>query len=443
MRINIPKNVELILNKLIETGYEAYIVGGCVRDSILGLKPKDWDITTSAKPNQIIEIFKNYNVIPTGLKHGTVTIVVNNEQFEITTYRIDGVYNDGRHPSNVVFTSDLKEDLSRRDFTINAMAYNEERGLVDYFGGLKDLVGNKIIKTVGDPSQRFQEDGLRIMRAIRFSAKFNFQIEYNTKIAIINNSSNLKNISKERIREEFNKILIYNPSKILEMNELCISGFICNEFKQMDKYNQNNPYHTLDLLQHSIYSTKIVDNLELKLTMIFHDIGKLECETIDDKGISHYKGHGKFSSNKALKILKDLKYSNDIINNVITLTYIHDYNFADDDRTIKKQLKRLLNKYGENIVKSLLKVRIADISAQNPIYLLNRLNKVYRVKGILDNILKTSECFTIKDLDINGYDLINLGYKGKEIGDILNEILQLVIDEKLNNTKNDIIDFLT
>ena len=201
MKIKLPKNVGYILDKLIKHGYEAYIVGGCVRDSILGLRPKDWDITTSATPKQIIKVFENYKIIPTGLKHGTVTILIDDIGYEITTYRIDGDYEDCRHPKDVVFTSDLKEDLSRRDFTINAMAYNDKDGLIDYFNGYEDLINNKVIRTVGDCDNRFREDALRILRAIRFSAKLNFKIEEDTFIGMFNNTKNLKNISKERIRD--------------------------------------------------------------------------------------------------------------------------------------------------------------------------------------------------------------------------------------------------
>lgn len=443
MKINMPKDVDYIIYKLIENGYEAYIVGGCVRDCILGLEPKDWDITTSALPEQIIEVFKGYKIIPTGLKHGTVTIVIDNENYEITTYRVDGEYEDNRHPKNVTFTTSLKEDLSRRDLTINAMAYNSKDGLVDYFNGFNDLITNKLIKTVGNPDDRFKEDALRILRAIRFSAKFNFEIEINTKVAMKYHNKKLQYISRERIRDEFNKILIYNPEYILKMNELIISPFISDIFLLMEGYNQNNPYHNMTLLNHCINATKIVNTLELKLTMIFHDIGKLYCQTTDDKEVCHYKGHAKISSDLTKNIMKNLRYSNEAINTVTTLINLHDYSFSDYDKTIKKQLKRLLNKYNEEIIKKLFIVRIADISSQEPKYLLNRLNKIYKVENIFNNILKECECFSLKNLNINGYDLINLGYTGKEIGEKLNMLLEAVINEEVKNNKDELIKFIT
>lgn len=439
--INIPEDVNLILDKLNENQYEAYIVGGCVRDSILFLEPKDWDITTSATPDQIIEVFNEYNIILTGVKHGTVTVVINDNNYEITTYRIDGKYIDGRHPEEVIFTSNLKEDLSRRDYTINSLAYSNKEGLVDYFDGIKDL-NNKILRTVGEPKDRFNEDALRILRGIRFAAKLNLTIDPNTILGMEECSDNLKNISKERVRDEFNKILLANPMYIKTMNKLNVSHYICNEFRMMEYFNQNNPYHNLYLLNHCIYATSIVETLELKLTMIFHDIGKLYSKTVDEKDISHYKGHAKISANLTKDILKELKYSNETIHNVTTLIEIHDYCFSDNPKTIKKQLKKLLNKYGETIVRNLLIIRLADIVAQNPIYLLKRLRKLYLVENELEDILANAECFTIKDLDITGHDLINLNFNGKEIGEKLRLILSLVIEEKLINKKEIIIDYL-
>lgn len=443
MKIKLPKGVDYILDKLIKHGYEAYIVGGCVRDSILGLRPKDWDITTSATPKQIIKVFENYKIIPTGLKHGTVTILIDDIGYEITTYRIDGDYEDCRHPKDVVFTSDLKEDLSRRDFTINAMAYNDKDGLIDYFNGYEDLINNKVIRTVGDCDNRFREDALRILRAIRFSAKLNFKIDEDTFIGMFNNTKNLKNISKERIRDEFNKILLYDAEKINTINIIRAYDFITFDLLRMSEYNQNNPYHNMSLLNHSINATKIVDTLELKLTMIFHDVGKLYCRTIDKNGISHYKGHAKISSDLTKDIMKNLKYSNDMINTVTTLIYLHDYCFSDNPKIIRKQLKKLLNKYDENIIRNLLKVRVADISSQNPKYLLQRLIKVFKINDILNDILENTECFTLKDLDIDGYGLINLGYKGKDIGKKLNELLEAVINEEVKNNKDDLIKYIS
>ena len=446
MVIKIPEKVKEILNTLELNNYEAYIVGGCVRDSILGIEPKDWDITTNALPEKVKEIFSKYPVIETGIKHGTVTIVVDDKQFEITTYRIDGEYEDNRHPSSVKFTSCLYEDLSRRDFTINAMAYNEDVGLVDYFNGYEDLTINKIIRTVGIPEKRFEEDALRMMRAVRFKAKLKgFEISQDTRIAIKRMNRKLKFISVERIQSEFNQILLYNPDCVYDMKDLGISYIIDDSncyVSLMYNYNQNNPYHYLDLLEHSLTTVKIVDTLPLKLTMLFHDIGKIVTRENDDNGISHYKGHAHESAKRVKEILNYLRYPNDVINKVVTLIDIHDYCFAEDERTIRKQLKRLLNRYGVDIVKNLIKVRVADITAQNPKYLLKRLNKIFFVKSILEDILNNKECFSRKDLDINGNDLINLGFRGKEIGEILNSCLKSVIDGETLNINYELTQFV-
>ena len=439
MVIKIPEKVKLILNTLKSKGFEAYIVGGCVRDSILGIEPKDWDITTNAHPEVVRLIFsKDYDVIETGIKHGTVTVVIDKEPFEVTTYRIDGDYSDNRHPNGVSFTNNLYEDLSRRDFTINAMAYNEDTGLVDYFNGYEDLTKNKIIRTVGIPEQRFKEDALRMLRAVRFKAKLKyFVISQDTQIAIRKLVVNLKYISRERIQAELNQILIYNPDGIKDMIDLWMHVIDDTGYMHlMHNYNQNNPYHHLDLLDHSLQAVKTMDTLPLKLTMLFHDIGKIATRETDDNGISHYKGHAHKSSKEARKILQDLKYSNDIIDKVVTLIDIHDYTFGDNEKTIKKQLKRLLNQYGIEIVKDLIKVRVADVCAQNPIYLYNRLEKIYLVKSLLEEILENNEVFSRKDLNINGDDLIQLGFKGKKIGEILNNILQAVINEEIINDRD-------
>ena len=441
IKINIPEKVNIILNKLYDNGYEGYIVGGCVRDSILGLEPKDWDITTNAKPDNLIKIFKDFKVIPTGLKHGTITIMINNIGYEVTTYRVDGEYEDNRHPNNVKFVNTLKEDLSRRDFTINAMAYNEKDGLIDYHNGLNDL-NNKLIKTVGNSLERFKEDALRMLRAIRFSAKYGFKLDNNIRFAIKYYNYLLNEISKERIRDEFNKILEFNPDKIKDMIECYISFCICDEFRTMYNYNQNNKYHNFDLLNHSINATKIVDTLNLKLVMIFHDIGKLYCRTNDKNNKSHYYGHAEKSYELVIYILNNLRYSNDDIKYISTLIRIHDFIFSDDEKRIEKQLKKLLNKYGEIIVKDLIKVRIADISSQNPKYLLNRLNKVYKINNILQNILNSKQCFTIKDLDINGRDIMNLmnvNKGNKRVGKILDILLEKVIEDNTLNTKDKLI----
>lgn len=433
VKISMPEDVKFILNTLDNNGYEAYIVGGCVRDSILNKQPKDWDITTNAKPEEVIKLFDK--VVLTGLKHGTVTVVLNNEGYEVTTYRTDGEYEDNRHPKEVRFVSSLKEDLARRDFTINAMAFNEKTGLVDYFHGVRDL-HEKIIKTVGAPEERFNEDALRMLRAVRFSAQLDFNIDKTLLGAIKKLSINIKNISKERIREEFNKILVNNPRKIDVLKDCEILELIIPEIKRIYDFNQNNPYHIYDLYNHSIKATEVIDEkLHLRLTMLLHDFGKIKTRTIDENGISHYYNHSRESLELAKCILKELKYDNETINKVLVLIQYHDCTLNS-----KLSVKKLLNKIGEEALRDLIQVQKSDILAQNPIYTKERLLNIISIESKLDLILEQNECFSLKDLKINGKELIELGFnKGKEIGELLNYLLEKVIENPDLNNKEQLI----
>ena len=433
MRIDIPKDVKLIINTLINNGYESYIVGGCVRDSIMQRHPKDWDITTKANPEQVIKLFNK--VILTGLKHGTVTVMINNEGYEVTTYRTDGEYEDNRHPKEVKFVSTIKEDLARRDFTINAMAYNEKYGLVDYFGSMKDLK-DKIINTVGEPKKRFNEDALRMLRAIRFSAQLNFKIDENVLATIKELKNNIKNISKERIREEFNKIILSDPKKIEILKECGILEYIVPGINELYGFNQNNPYHIYDLYEHTLIATEEIEPiLHLRLTMLLHDLGKTKTKTTDERGISHCYAHPKESVKMAEHILKDLKYDNDTINKVLTLIQYHDCTLES-----KLSIKKMLNRIGEELLRDLIKVKRADTLSQNTLYAKGGLLNLISVQSKLDLILSQNECFDLKDLKINGGDLINLGFnKGKEIGETLKIILELVIENPELNEREELI----
>lgn len=433
VKINIPDNVKYILNTLQEHNYEAYIVGGCVRDSMLNRQPNDWDITTNAKPEEIINLFDK--TIPTGIEHGTVTVIVNKEGYEITTYRIDGEYKDNRHPSKVEFVSDLKKDLARRDFTFNSMAYNDKSGLIDYFGGEEDL-RNQFIRCVGNSYDRFEEDALRMLRAVRFSAQLGFSLSCNIEMAIKLLHYDLEEISIERIRSEFNKILLSDSSKVSKLIELGIIDYIIPEIRCMKNFNQNNPYHDLDLLNHSIKSMNIIENkLHLKLAMLLHDIGKINVRTTDKDGISHYYGHAKESILITEQILKRMKYDNDTINKVLTLIKYHDYTLKS-----RSSIKKMLNKIGQSLLRDLIRVQWSDILAQNPVYAKERLINLFSVEKILLDIIKEKECFSIKDLAVNGKDLIELGYRqGKEIGYILNQLLQMVIENNSINEREKLI----
>ncbi len=432
-KIKIPKNVTLIIDRLLENGYEAYMVGGCVRDCILGKEPKDWDITTNAKPLEVVELFDK--VILTGLKHGTVTVMLNKESYEITTYRSDGEYEDNRHPKEVKFVSSLKEDLARRDFTINSMAYNDISGLVDYFNGVEDL-GKKIIRTVGDPRKRFDEDALRMLRAIRFSAQLDFTIDRLTLNSIKELKDNIRNISKERIREEFNKILLNNPRKIETLRECGILEYIVPGISKIYNYNQNSSCHLHELYNHTIIATETVESqIDLRLSMLFHDFGKACTIRTDENANLHCSSYSKESSMIANEILKYLKYDNNTINKVTLLIQYHDYRMDN-----KVSIKKLLREIGIDLFKDLIKIQRADILAQESKNSKKHLINLDEAENILNEIIDKDECFTLKNLKINGGDLLSLGFnKGKEIGEILNYLLDIVIEDPKSNEKQELI----
>lgn len=428
IEISIPKDVKKILYRLKENGYEAYIVGGCVRDSILKRNPNDWDITTNAKPEEVIELFDK--VILTGVKHGTVTIIINKQSYEVTTYRTDGEYEDNRHPKEVKFVRDLREDLARRDFTINAMAYNEEEGLIDYFEGIKDL-NNKIIRTVGDAKKRFSEDALRMLRAIRFSAQLDFTIDENILSSIKELNNNINNISKERIREEFNKILVSNPQNINILMDCGLLDYILPFTSELYIADQDSLYNNI------IISTEIIEPiLHLRLTALLHNFIKVKIKTTYENNIEKEHLQNNESSLIIERILKDLKYDNDTINKVMTLIYYHDFKLKD-----KLSIKVMLNKIGEELTRDLIKVQRANIVAQNPIDKKETLENLDNIESKIDIIINKGECFNLKNLNINGKDLITLGFKkGIEIGDTLKYLLDLVIEEPSLNVREELIE---
>lgn len=430
IKISIPKLVQYILDVLKDNDYEGYIVGGCLRDSLLNREPKDWDIATNAMPETVIKIFEalGFKVIPTGLKHGTVTVLIKEKAFEITTYRSNS-FSD--REGN--FATTLKEDLCKRDLTINAMAYNEDEGLIDYFNGLTDIKENRI-KAIASPEERFSEDPLRMLRAYRFSAELNFTIEDTTKDSIKKLSDKIKKVSIERIREEFNKILLSkNPQKIAEVNSCGLLKHFIPEFDICEKTSQDNPYHIYTVGEHLIKTVQYIERqLSLKLTMFFHDICKPQCKTVDDKGVDHFYNYNEASAVVAEKILKRMKYDNQTIEKVTTLIRYHHREISSN-----KSIRKLLSLIGEENFKDLLKVKEADIKAQNPRYYEDRHNKLIEIENKFKDIISSKACFTIKDLALNGKDLICLGVKeGKEIGIILNNLLELVLEEPELNHKS-------
>ena len=407
MEINLPKYVKFIIDKIDEYGYEAFIVGGCVRDYILGIEPNDYDITTNANPNTIIDIFKDFKIIKTGIKHGTVGILIDKNIYETTTYRIESEYECNRRPKSVEFTSNIVDDLKRRDFTINAMAYNDKKGLIDKFGGVLDLK-NKIIKTVGNPDKRFNEDGLRIIRAIRFSAKLGFNIEEKTLNSIYKNYHIVKNISVERITEEVNKIIISeNPQNIILLYKVRI-------FKALGiSYNfDNNEY--LDL-EKQLKIIRLIDELDYKLLIL---------QYIINLKIKNYKQDD--------YIVNILKYSNKTKSSINSLM---EYMFINENNLNRVDIKYILNKIGHSTFKRILNLKSIYYSK-----VLNETDKnIEEYIKIIDDIINNKECYTIKDLKLDGNDLKEIGYKGYEIGQSLNYLLEEVIKNPKINSKNILI----
>lgn len=432
--MKIDKRSLLIIEKLNKAGFEAFVVGGCVRDSLLNKEPKDWDICTNAKTDEIMQVFKGFNIIETGIKHGTVTIMVEKEGYEVTTYRIDGEYTDGRHPDEVVFTSSLKEDLARRDFTINALAYNENTGVKDYFQGKEDLEKG-IIRCVGNAEERFEEDGLRILRALRFSSVLGFTIEEETKKAIFNKINKLENVSKERINVEITKMLNGSNIEYILREYKEVLAYVVPEIKQMFDFQQYSKYHKYDVWEHTINVVKNCKEGLIRVAALFHDIGKPETYTFFE-GQGHFYGHAVVSTKIAEETMLGLKFPNAEIEQVRTLIRYHDATFAPT----KKFVLRMLNKMGEESFRLLIELRKADIKGQGKtLEGDDRLDRVAEVEEILNN-LEEDTCFTLKALKINGKDLIEVGYKqGKEIGETLNELLDMVIEGNIENDKEKLL----
>ena len=439
VKILLPEKVNMIIHAIQAAGFEAYAVGGCVRDSILGRVPDDWDITTSAKPEDIKKIFKR--TIDTGIEHGTVTVMLDKEGFEVTTYRIDGEYEDSRHPKEVTFTSNLKEDLRRRDFTINAMAYNDEVGLVDIFEGISDIE-KKVIRCVGDAKERFTEDALRMMRAVRFSAQLGYSIADSTKDAIKELAPTLQKISAERIQVELVKLVTSDHPDYLKIAyETGITAEVLPEFDLCMKTEQNNPHHIYSVGEHILYAMKNVEKDKvLRLSMLFHDMGKPKAKTIDEKGIHHFHGHNEISSHITKEVLRRLKFDNDTIYKTEKLVFYHDYKPALTDKSVR----RFVTKIGKELFPMYLSVQKADTLAQSQYNREEKLQHIEETGRIFAGIIEREECLSLKELAVSGKDLIELGIEpGKEIGEILNHLLDQVIENpKLNKKEillNDIL----
>lgn len=429
--IELPEKVNSIIHTIQAAGFEAYAVGGCVRDSILGRIPDDWDITTSAKPEEVKRLFRR--TIDTGIEHGTVTVMIDREGFEVTTYRIDGEYEDSRHPKEVIFTPSLLEDLKRRDFTINAMAYNDITGLVDEFQGLED-VKKKIIRCVGNPKERFTEDALRMMRAVRFSAQLGYDIEKETKEAITELAPSLQKISAERIQVELTKLVTSpNPDFLRIAYETGITAQILPEFDICMKTEQNHPHHCYNVGEHILHSMKEVRaDKVLRFSMLFHDIGKPEKKTVDEEGITHFRGHAAVSESIAKRVFRQLHFDNDTMNKVSRLVANHEYRINPD----AKSVRRAVVKIGEDIYPLMKEIQTADVMAQSDYMRAEKLERLEELDTIYHQILAEKNCLSLKTLAVSGKDLMESGMKpGKEIGDVLHYLLEIVLDAPEKNDK--------
>ncbi len=427
----LPYQVVKALDIMAENGYRAFIVGGFVRDSLMDRQTGDMDITTNALPEQIKHIFSDYKVIETGIKHGTVTVVINHFHMEITTYRTDSIYSDGRHPDSVVFTDSLKEDCARRDFTINAICYNPSIGFMDFFGGITDIQ-NKIIRCVGEPEKRFREDALRILRRIRFASVLGFEIEENTKQALFNCKELLVNISYERIYAELLKLLCGKNVKKVLLEYTDILAVFIPEISDIKGFEQYNHHHIYDVLEHTAVAVENTPyNPQLRLAALLHDFGKPATFTTDEKGAGHFYGHGDVSYEISKKILHRLKVSNEEYSMITHLVKYHDVLIPANEKAVR----RALNKHGAERLKLLLQLKRADNKGQN-IKDFDRAEEYDNLEKIINDVLEKQQCFSLKQLAVNGKDLIDIGIQpSKQTGEILNILLEAVLNDELENNK--------
>ena len=443
MRFHIPGKVNDIIEELMQHGYEAYVVGGCVRDMVLGREPEDWDITTSAMPEAVKKIFRR--TVDTGIVHGTVTVLMDKDHYEVTTYRLDGEYEDSRHPKLVSFTSSLTQDLMRRDFTINAMAYNEKEGFIDLYGGMEDIQ-KRLIRCVGSAGERFEEDALRILRAVRFSAQLDFKIENGTLQAMKEKTANLDKISAERIRTELTKLLISDhPDRLNTLYKVGISGIILPELDLMMSTSQNNIHHIYNVGEHTVHAVDAAagklcekrftarERTILRWTMLLHDVEKPNTITNGKDGMQHFYGHQEKGACAARSILKRFKFDNNTLEAIVHLIRWHDYRFV----LSSAGMRRAVSKIGKEYMELLFEVNRADTAAKNPEHIKEKYENLEQAEKLYHEILEKQDCVSLKELEINGKDLIAMGIKpGKEIGHILERLLEQVLEEPLLNRKD-------
>ena len=438
MMMYLPPQVNQALEMLTAAGYEAYLVGGAVRDYVRdNRRGKDWDITTNAMPEEVEQVFSGFRLIETGLKHGTVTVVIDREPLEITTYRIDGSYSDHRRPDSVRFTRNLKEDLARRDFTMNALAYNPNTGVVDLVGGRADIAAN-LVRCVGEPDRRFQEDALRILRALRFAAVFDMTVDVETADAIHRNKRLLEKIAVERIQVELTKLLCGVGAARILREFADVIAVVVPEIIPMFGFTQRNPHHDRDVWEHTIAVTaSIPAQPVLRWAALLHDIGKPHCFSLDDQGVGRFYGHGARSTDIAETVLRRLRFDNATRERVVLLIKHHDTPLPREE----KGIKRLMNRLGVEASWQLLQMHRADTAGQHPDCAV-RYAELDGVGQIMQQIVDAAACFAVKDLAINGSDLLALGFQGREIGQALQDALNAVIDGAVPNERQALIAFV-
>lgn len=442
MEIHIPIGARKIIARLEQHGYEAYIVGGCVRDSLMGKRPSDWDICTSARAEEMMALFEDKRVIPTGIQHGTLTILAEDGAYEVTTFRIDGEYLDHRHPKSVAFTRELAEDLSRRDFTINAMAWHPERGLIDLFGGVEDL-RDRLVRAVGDPVQRFNEDGLRMLRMVRFATVLDFDYDPATYDAVRKQGHLLQYISKERIQVELNKILLAaHPARGLEdLYTLGMYPYIIPMMCHTVGFAQRGGHHFLDVFEHSLLAVGVIaPELVLRLTMLLHDIGKpFVWDSSESLSYDRFDDHAAVSAKLAGKILRDLKYDNATRKDVVELIAHHNDILLPDPVNVRRALARL----GEVQTRRLVQVKVADLIAHDLAGEREKILALFaEISDVIDEVVARGDCTSVKALAIGGQDMMALGLSGRAIGQMLNAALELVLEKPKMNTRETLLNWV-
>lgn len=433
----INENAKTVLRILSQAGFQSYLVGGCVRDSVMGIEAHDTDITTPAKPEQVKAIFRDYKVIETGLKHGTVTVLVGGEAIEITTFRTESEYSDNRHPDRVSFSENLSDDLSRRDFTVNALCLDKDGKIIDMFGGLRDIE-KKTIRCIGKAEDRFKEDSLRILRALRFSSKLGFAIDSETEKAMVDCRKLLKNLSVERIYSELKKILCgdFAGKTVLRYYDILVE--VLPEIDGMKGFNQHNYHHIYDVLEHTV---RVVDAVRpepyMRFAALFHDCAKPDCFSLDSGGVGHFYSHAPKGAAKARQALLRLKADKFTLESTEKLVKIHDSPIEADERTVKRKLQKL----GEQTLYDLIELQRADNLAQAPAFL-SRQKHFDELESLTASVIEKSQCFSLRQLAVNGNDLKCLGYEGRRIGRALDILLSAVIDEKAENKKESLLSYL-